>query len=144
MRGAALAAAALLLAGCGGGDKGGDKAAYQRAGDRICASYKTAIAKLGQPQQVSEIGPFITSAMPILRRTVGQIEKLDPPSDLRDQYATFREAARQAVDRAEATQKAAEAADSAEVQRLLGEAARASARRKGLARAAGLQACANL
>lgn len=141
----AVLTAALLLAGCGGGGaKGGDKAVYQRAGDRICTDYRAAIAKLGQPAKITDLGPYISNAMPILQRTVSRIEKLDPPSDLRDEYATFRDAASQTVVRAQAMRAAAEKADAPEVQRLLKEAAQASARRKDLARAAGLQACASL
>lgn len=139
----------VALAGCGSGgggssDKGGDPTAYKQSGDAICADYSAAIAKLGQPTAVSAIGPFIDKAMPILTRTVGRIEKLDPPSDLADQYAAFRDAARKTVDRAAAMRKAAEAADATEVQRLLAEAADASKRRVGLAHAAGLEACAKL
>lgn len=142
----ALAVLALAgLAGCGGGgDKGGDPAAYRKAGDAICTDYQAAIAKLGQPAKLTEIGPYIEKALPVLTSTVERIGRLDPPSDLRDEYETFRDAARQTVDRAEALRKAAGEANADEVQRLLDEAAQASRRRVGLARDAGLEACAQI
>jgi hypothetical protein len=137
--------ALALLAGCGGGgDKGGDKAAYVRHGNAICARYAKAIAKLGQPTTLSAIGTFITGAMPVLTRTVGEVEKLDPPSGLSGAFAKFRDAARAAVDRAQRLRNAAEAGDTAEVKALLAEAAKASKVRVGLARDAGLQTCAKL
>lgn len=139
-----LAVGLVALAGCGGGDEGGDPEAYRTAGDAICSDYQAAIAKLGQPTKVTEIGPFIAKALPVLTRTVGRIEKLDPPGDLRDEYDEFRDAARQTVERAQAIRKAAESADSDEVQRLLAEATKATERRVELARDAGLEACAEL
>lgn len=139
-------AALVLLAGCGGDSngKGGDRATYQRDGDAICRDYRSAIARLGQPLKASELGPYITKAMPVLSRTVARIDKLDPPGDLADEYAAFRDAADQTVGRARALRAAASRADAPEVQRLLKEAAAASQRRKGLAQAADLQECASL
>lgn len=145
MRRAAGLLALVVLAGCGGGNGGGgDRATYQRDGDAICRDYRTAIARLGQPLKVSEVGPYITKAMPVLTRTVTRIERLDPPSDLAGAYATFRDAAHETVGRARALRDAAGKADAPEVQRLLKEAAAASQRRQGLAEAAGLKECASL
>ena len=141
---AAIAAAVMLAAGCGGGPKGGDKATYVRDGNAICARYAKDIAKLGQPTTLGAIGPYISRAMPIVSRTVGEIAKLDPPGDLRDAFTTFRDAAQTTLDRATRLRNAAEAGDSAEVKAVLAEAASASKRRVGLARAAGLETCAKL
>jgi len=135
--------ALVVLAGCGG-DEGGDAATYERGGDAICADYRAEIAKLGQPTQVEEVGAYIAQALPVLTRTVERIEKLDPPTKLRDDYETFRDAARQTVDRANALRSAADAANADEVQRLLAEATKASERRRELARSAGLEACAEI
>lgn len=143
MRRAAPAALAVALAAAAcGGASGGDRATYERDGDAICRDYARAIAKLGQPTQLGDIGPYIQRAMPVLERTVARIERLDPPADLAGAYATFRDAARQTVVRAEALRAAAEQSDGEEVQRLLGEARSATDRRRELADAAGLKRCA--
>jgi GAF domain-containing protein len=139
-----LAVGLVTLAGCGGDGEGGDAGAYRSSGDAICTDYRAAIAKLGAPTKVTEIGPYIEKALPVLTRTVARVEKLDPPSDLRDAFETFRDAAGQTLQRAEALRDAAQAADADEVQRLLAEATAATERRKDLARAAGLDACADL
>jgi hypothetical protein len=141
---AALVALALAgLAGCGGG-AGGDPEAYRKAGDAACTDYQQAIAGLAQPAKPTDLGPYIEKALPVLTRTVDRLEKLDPPGDLRDAYETFRNAARKTVARAEALRQAAQDADAGEVQRLLAEAAEASTKRVGLARDAGLEACAQI
>lgn len=138
-----MLAVLVLLAGCGAGE-GGDPAAYEKAGNAICAEYETSIAKLGQPTQIEELGPYIAQALPLLTRVVERVEKLDPPAERREEYEAFRDAARQTVDRATALRSAAEAADADEVKRLLAEATKAGERRVELARSAGLEACAEI
>lgn len=145
MRRAALGlVAAVSVAACGGGGNGGNRARYVRAGNAICARYAKDIAKLGKPTTLGDIAPYITKAMPIVSRAVGEIAKLDPPSELRDAYETFRDAAQQTLDRATKLRNAADAGDGEEVRSLLREATAASKRRAGLARGAGLKACAKL
>ena len=140
---AALATAALL-AGCGGSGNGAGKDKYVKAGDAICAGYQAAIAKLGQPSTLGEVGPFITKALPVLQKTVTALGRLKPPDDLSDEYAKFIDAARQAAGRATALRDAALKSDAAEVQRLLREAVAASKARVPLAHAAGLETCAKI
>lgn len=139
----AVLLAVVALAGCGS-DSGGDKDAYVRDGNAICSRYQAAIAKLGQPDTLGELGPFIVKALPVLTRTVSAVEKLDPPGDLRDAFEKFRDAAGKTVDRARALQAAANSGDGEEAKRLLAEATAASEDRKKLARDAGLETCAAL
>lgn len=137
--------AAVLVAGCGGGEEeGGDREAYVADGEAICSDYATAIGKLDQPVQLRDIGPYIAEALPVLGRTVERIAALDPPGELREGYDAFRTAAGRTVERAEALRAAAESSDGDEVTRLLEEAREASRDRVKLARAAGLEACARL
>lgn len=154
---------AAVLAGCGGSN-GGNKESYVKAGNAICADYQVAIAKLGQPTTLGEIGPYITKALPVLTKTVAELGHLNPPDDQTDfigtikdwlgrlksrndlsgAYAKFIDAARQAAGRATALRDAASKSDATEVQRLLKEAAAASKSRIPLARAAGLETCAKI
>lgn len=136
--------AAVLVAGCGSDGPGGDPRVYREDGEAICADYEAAIAKLPQPLQLRDIGTYIERATPILQRTVARIERLDPPNDLREEFEEFRGVAAETLDRARRLREAARRADSAEVERLLEEAREATARRVELARAAGLQTCADL
>ena len=142
MRRAAAVLCLAALAGCG--DSGGDKATYVKAGNGVCTTYANEIAKLGQPDTLTEIGPYLARAMPVLERAVGKLEKLDPPSDLKDGYEKFRDAASATVQRANDLRRAAAAGDTVEVEALLAEAAKASSARAELAKAAGLRACAKL
>ncbi|MCW2967355.1 MAG: hypothetical protein JWM71_1127, partial [Solirubrobacteraceae bacterium] len=133
----------LVLAGCGsGGGPHLSAAAYKSRGDAICSRYQAAIARLGQPAKITDIGPFIKRALPILQHTVTSLGAIHPPSDRETQFGKFLAAARATVARAKALRDAAAKADAPTVQSLLAAATKASAPRAALAHAAGLDACA--
>jgi len=131
-----------VLAGCGDSGPHLPKAEYVRRGDAICARYKATISKLGQPRKLDEVGPYIANALPPLERTVRDLGKLAPPSDLESGFGKFMDAVRATLTRAKAIRTAAAKADGLEVERLLKEASRASKDRAALAKAAGLKTCA--
>lgn len=142
-RWAALVVAAAVLAGCGGGSGPHlSEAAYQQRGAAVCGHYDKAIRALGQPTKLTQIGPFITRAMPILSRTVTQLGAIHPPAARADDFGRFLAAARGTVARARSLRAAAAKADGPAVERLLKEAARATGARDRLAQRAGLPACA--
>lgn len=135
--------AAVVLAACGrSAGPQQPRAQYERRGNAICARYTKAIGELGQPAKLSDLGPYITKAVPLLARTVGELGRLAPPEGGDAANARFLGAARAALARARALRAAAGQADGAEVQRLLGEAARQSGTLARAARATGLDACA--
>ena len=75
-RGAAVLALAGALAVGGCGDDGPprmSKAAYQSRGGAICSNYLSQIRKLGRPDQLDEIAPFLSKALPILSATVDRL-----------------------------------------------------------------------
>ena len=143
-------AAAIALAGAvavvgGGCDNDGpprmSKAAYERRGDAICTSYESRIRKLGRPDQLQEIAPYLAKALPILSETVDRLGALRPPKDLDDEFNRYLESIRATRKRAFDLRNAAARADGQAVQGLLGDAARAGRTTDELARKAQLQAC---
>jgi hypothetical protein len=142
VRRAALLVALTALAGCGSSGPHLSQAAYIRQGNAICSHYETAIHGLSQPAKITDLGRFITQALPILQRTVTRLGRLRPPSERADAFGKFLAAARATVTRAKALRDAAAKADGPAVQSALHQATRASGPRAGLARAAGLAACA--
>jgi len=134
--------AAVVLAGCGSSGPHLPRAVYVKRATGICTTYRHEISRLGQPTKISDIGPFIAHALPVLQRTVDRLGRLAPPADLESQFGKFMDAARATVGRAQALRDAASRADAQQVQRLLRQAAAASGQRVRLAQAAGLPACA--
>jgi hypothetical protein len=143
-RGAALAALCVAAAatGCGSGGPHLSKAAYLRRGEAICRDYARQLRALGTPDQLSQIAPYIASALPLLARTVDRLGRLRPPPDYQGSFDAYLKAIRATRQRAFALRDAAARADAAEVQSLLSDAARSSGQTSSLARRAGLSACA--
>lgn len=136
-----LAVTAVPAAGCGSSGPHQPRAQYERRGDAICSRYTAAIGRLGRPAKLSDLGPYITKAVPLLSRTVGQLERLAPPDGGDDAHERFLEAARATLSRARDLRAAARRADGDAVQRLLGDAAKRSGELARAARATGLDAC---
>lgn len=135
-------AGAMAIGGCGdSGPPRMSKAAYERRGGAICANYLSQIAKLGRPDQLQEIAPYLAKALPILSETVDRLGALRPPKDLDDEFDRYLEAMRATRKRAFDLRNAAARADGQAVEGLLADAARAGRTTDELARKAQLQAC---
>lgn len=148
MRRAAVAAALLgtLLAGCGGasGPPRLAQAEYVRRGEAVCRDYRAGLRALKTPTQVSQFGGYIAQALPLLERAVARLGRLRPPSALERPFADYLAALRASRRRAVDLRAAAQRADGRAVEALLGTAARTRGRSDGLARRAGLAACAGV
>jgi len=135
-------AGAVAVAGCGdSGPPRMSKAAYQRRGEAICTNYLSQIDKLGRPDQLDQIAPYLAKALPILSVTVDRLGTLRPPKDLDDQFTRYLDAMRATRKRAFDLRNAAARADGARVQGLLSDAARAGTTTDELARKAQLSGC---
>jgi hypothetical protein len=117
------------------------KAAYERRGEAICTNYLSQIDKLGRPDQLDQIAPYLAKALPILAVTVDRLGTLRPPKDLGDEFSRYLDAMRATRKRAFDLRNAAARADGAAVRGLLSDAARAATSTDDLARKAQLPAC---
>jgi hypothetical protein len=117
------------------------KAAYQARGGAICTSYLSQIRKLGRPDQLQEIAPYLAKALPILSQTVDRLGALRPPKDLDEDFGRYLDAMRATRKRAFDLRNAAARADGQAVEGLLADAARAGTATDKLARKAQLPAC---
>ena len=135
-------AGAVAVGGCGdSGPPRMSKAAYERRGGAICANYLSQIRKLGRPNQLNEIAPYLAKALPILSETVDRLGTLRPPKDLDDQFSRYLDAMRETRKRAFDLRNAAARADGQAVEGQLADAARAGTATDELARKAQLPAC---
>lgn len=137
-------AGALAVVGGGCGNDGPprmSKSDYERRGGAICANYLSQIRKLGRPDQLQEIAPYLAKALPILSETVDRLGALRPPKDLDDEFSRYLDAMRATRKRAFDLRNAAARADGQAVEGLLTDAARAGTATDELARKAQLPAC---
>jgi|SRR5919204_2364427 hypothetical protein len=138
---AAVLAAVVLLAGCGGSSRLSHEAFVERA-NAICRTYDDAVKRLRRPQTATEVAPYTERVLPLYRRAVGELAKLRPPardeSTLRALLQSYRVIERDLADLA----AAGRSGQVARVRDLVRGAAADDRRSSRLARRLGLTVCA--
>jgi hypothetical protein len=84
VRRTSLLAACVVLAACGGsGDKRLSKEEYAKRADVICARFNRQQPSLPNPQNVTvrEVARLAERTLPLLDRTIADLERLAPPKD---------------------------------------------------------------
>jgi hypothetical protein len=145
MRTAAVAAAVLALAACGGG--GGKRLrrdAYVTRADAICTQLAKQRKTLTTPASLPAIPPYIDKALPYLDAALKELRGLRPPSELQAQVDELLKAGTDERKLFADLRSAAAKGNSVVVAQLGSKAVALNDRRKSLAGALGLTACANL
>jgi hypothetical protein len=137
----ALAAGALVLAGCGGGTRLSREELVTKA-DAICKDYNARFTALGTPNSLEELKTFADKALPIAKEGNSKLAALKPPASLEDTYKAWLAEGDKAVDAIGRLSTAARTNDTAEVRRIGREAARENQRSNRLARQLGFESCA--
>jgi hypothetical protein len=86
---AATIAVTAVLAGCGGGDDGGDQlsaADYRAQATKICADAKRQTDALGRPKTTSEFKTFLAKGIRVTEQNLRRFEGLEPPDDLKAKH----------------------------------------------------------
>jgi hypothetical protein len=85
----ALAAAALLLAGCeiGGDAGGGEQERFAEQADAVCQEYAQRIGGIPPPQTfLRDFAVYMRRAVPIARQQNEELRTLTPPEDAADDF----------------------------------------------------------
>jgi len=137
----AIAATALLVAGCGGGGGRLSKQDYAKQADAICAKYNRKIQALGAPKSLAEIPGFADKALKLTRQGNDELESLKPPKS-EEQTAKRWGAQNDLVANAVADLRdAAKKNDRAEIRAALRRGQAANRTANALARDLGLRVC---
>ena len=140
------AAAALVIAGCGGSG-GSDRlsaAAYKTQAERICTDSAKQTNALGRPQTTSQFKAFLTKGIRVTERNLRRFAALRPPEDLQSKHQAIVAAERRGLDqlRRVSVKLHGDARDVALLRRVQPELSRISQETSTRYRAAGLTACA--
>jgi hypothetical protein len=133
---------AVLAAGCGGG--GGDRLSeeeFQEQANAICARFEDRIDELGQPQSIDEVTKFVDEAIPVVNEEIGELEGLEPPEELEDEFDRMLAEARKTVQAGQKLGEAAESRDEAALRAAIEEGEAASNEADEVATKLGLDAC---
>jgi hypothetical protein len=80
--GLAVAGAAILIAGCGGGSDSLSAEELRSQADAICAAADEATAAIPEPTSNEDILPFLIATRDAQTGAVAELKELDPPSEL--------------------------------------------------------------
>ena len=105
----------LLVAGCGGGLS---KSELVAKGDAICDRVNKQIAKVPDPQTSKDLARLADRTVQISDPAIKDMEALDPPSDLKDDFGKFVASLKRQRDLTKKIGAAATAGDTAKIQKI--------------------------
>lgn len=138
-------AAALALAGCGGGGTSGGtltKAEFVAQANAICKDYEARIDALGEPGSIDDLVDLAAKAKPIAESGVAQLRALKPPEELQTRYDEYLATGDVNVALLAQLGIAAKAGDFAAIEKIGTEGEDNSDRAHGIAAELGLTECA--
>jgi hypothetical protein len=141
-RGLLVLGVAVLVAGCGGGEKRLSRQEYSKQADAICTKYNAKIKALGQPRSIRALPGYVDQALPIARKGTGELRDLKPPKDEEKTAKEWLDQNDSVVAAMERLRDAAKHADRTGVQSALTDASSANRAANRFARQLGLRVCA--
>ena len=141
-RAVVLAMLVLLAPACaGGGDDRLSHSELVREANGICARYQKRFDALPQPRNLREFRRYMAKAIPLARREVRDLSRLEPPAEDERAFEQLLANAEQTVDAAERLRRAAADASQAELELLFEHARQLGAEGDAIARRLGLRRC---
>jgi hypothetical protein len=135
--------AAAFVAGCGG-DGDGDRLTaeeFRQQADATCVEFEGRLEELGMPESLEDLQGFVDDAVPILEEGTNELEQLQPPEELEEDWNRAMEINREQLDTVRELRTAAEEGDQARIAELLQEANAARQESDQLAADLGLEQC---
>jgi hypothetical protein len=140
----AISAAALVLGGCGGGNGGGEEMTadeFRQEADAICAEFEGRLDDLGRPESLDDLQNFVSEAVPIIEEGNAQLQELNPPDELQEQWDRAMEINNEQLETVRDLREAVEDGDQARVQELIEAGNEANTEADQLAADLGLEDC---
>lgn len=138
-----LVLAAALVAGCGGGGNGGAPSAdeFRQQADAVCAKYEQKLNALGEPASPEDLADFVDKAVPIIEQGNTELNELDPPDELQDDWDRAMELQNENLETTRDLRDAVRDNDPARIQELVAKLDSTTAESNRLAENMGLDKC---
>ena len=132
-----------LMAGCGGDGDGDALTAdeFRQQADAICVDFEGRLDELGTPESLDDLQGYVDDAVPILEEGTNELDELQPPEELEEDWDRAMEINREQLDTVRELQTAVEEGDQARIAELLQEAETAREESNQLASDLGLEEC---
>ncbi len=112
----------LAAAGCGGGDDRLTREELIEEADATCADFDRQIEEIDEPESLDDIERYVQEIRPIVEEGTDELDALEPPEELRDEYDQWIEETRSAIDRFNELEEAAASGDEQRIQEVFQDA----------------------
>ncbi|MGH3019489.1 MAG: hypothetical protein ACRDNR_04920 [Gaiellaceae bacterium] len=112
----------LAAAGCGGGDDRLTREELIEEADATCADFDRQIEEIDEPESLDDIERYVQEIRPIVEEGTDELDALEPPEELRDEYDQWIEETRSAIDRFDELEEAAASGDEQRIQEVFQDA----------------------
>jgi hypothetical protein len=109
----------LAAAGCGGGSDRLTREELIEEADATCAEFDQQIEDVQEPESLDDIERYVQEIRPIVEEGTDELDALEPPEELEDEYTDWIEATRSGVDRIDELEDAAASGDEQRIQEVL-------------------------
>jgi hypothetical protein len=130
----------LAAAGCGGNDRLTREELVEEA-DATCADFDQRIEEVGEPESPEDIERYVQEIRPIVEEGTDELDALQPPEELEDDYDQWIQETRSAIDMFDELEEAAASGDEQRIQEVLQGAGEGGEEADRLAQELGFQEC---
>jgi len=130
----------LAAAGCGGGDRLTREELVEEA-DATCADFDQRIEEIDEPESPEDIEGYVQEIRPIVEEGTDELDALQPPEELEDDYDQWIQETRSAIDMLDELEEAAASGDEQRIQEVLQGAGEGGEEADRLAQELGFQEC---
>jgi hypothetical protein len=109
----------LAAAGCGGGGDRLSREELIEEADATCAEFDQQIEEVQEPESLDDIERYVQEIRPIVEEGTDELEALEPPEELQDEYDDWIAATRSGIDRFDELEEAAASGDEQRIQEVL-------------------------
>jgi hypothetical protein len=131
----------LAAAGCGGGDDRLTREELVEEADATCADFDQRIEEINEPESPADIERYVQEIRPIVEEGTDELDALQPPEELEDEYDQWIQETRSAIDMFDELEEAAASGDEQRIQEVLEGAGEGGEEADRLAQELGLQEC---
>jgi hypothetical protein len=131
----------LAAAGCGGGDDRLTREELVEEADATCREFDQRVEEVDEPESLDDIERYVQEIRPIVEEGTEELDALEPPEELEDEYTEWIEATRSGVDRIGELEDAAASGDEQRIQEVLQGGAEGGEEADRLAEELGFQEC---
>jgi hypothetical protein len=130
----------LAAAGCGGDDRLTREELVEEA-DATCADFDQRIEEVDEPESPEDIERYVQEIRPIVEEGTDELDALEPPEDLEDEYDRWIEETRSAIESFDELEEAAASGDEQRIQEVLRDVGEGGDEADQLAQELGFQEC---